>query len=117
MQNNTTISSNQRANGAPAPPAVAQQFIASDWKPYSKNTLQGFFNLTLPSGLIIRECSYHERDSKSWVAMPAKPWVKQDGSTSYVTILEFVDKQTQYEFGCLAVAAIEQLLAAQGGAQ
>ena len=117
MQNTTTLSSNQRP-GAQPPTAAPQQFVASDWKPFPKNSLIGFFTLELPSGVRIRECCYHLRDGKSWVAMPGKPWKKSDGSISYITLIEFADKQVQYEFSCLAVAAIEQLLlaATPGGA-
>jgi hypothetical protein len=115
MNNSTLHPSTQRVNGSPSP-AVSHQFIASDFKRFEKNTLRGFFCLTLPSGLRIKECSYHQRDDKSWIGLPAKPWTKQDGTISYVNILEFVDKETQYSFQRHALAAIDALLG-EGGEQ
>lgn len=40
-----------------APPDTS--FVASDWRALEPNTLKGFFSLTLPSGLVLRECTYH----------------------------------------------------------
>ena len=32
-------------------------FQISNWKPYTKNTLQGFLSLELPSGMIVHDCT------------------------------------------------------------
>jgi hypothetical protein len=46
---------------------------ASDWRPYASGTLVGFFDLLLPSGLKLNDCTLHERDGKRWVGLPGKP--------------------------------------------
>ena len=53
-----------------------------DFKPFSKNTLLGFFDLELDSGLILSGCALHEKNGKRWIGLPAKPITKPDGSQS-----------------------------------
>jgi hypothetical protein len=90
-----------------------REFLALDWKPMQRNTLQGFVTIVLPSGLRIRECSLHEKNGKRWVSLPGKPWTRQDGTTSYVAILDFADDEARFRFQRLALAAIDEML---GGA-
>jgi hypothetical protein len=52
---------------------------ASDWRPHASNTLRGFFNLTLPSGLVFNDYTYHEQGDKRWVGLPGKPQIDADG--------------------------------------
>jgi hypothetical protein len=91
-------------------PKSAADFIATDWKPLRKNTLQGFCTITLPSGLRIKECSFHERDGKRWVGLPGRPWQKPDGATGYVSFLDFSNNQAKDRFQQFALAAIDTLL-------
>ena len=85
------------------------RFVASDWKPHAKNTLLGFFTLTMPSGLLIKECSYHERDGKRWVSFPGKPYRGNDGETKYANIIEIFDKAVFAKFQEYACAAVEAI--------
>ena len=41
--------------------------IATNWKPLERNTLKGFVDLTLPSGLIIHGCSLHRKNESRWM--------------------------------------------------
>ena len=44
---------------------------ASNWRPMLRNTLQGFLTLTLsPSGVVMNECSLHEKGDKRWIGLP-----------------------------------------------
>jgi hypothetical protein len=68
-----------------------------NFKPLRKNTLQGVFDLELPfAGIILRGCTFHERDGKSWVGWPAQSYVKQDGTKSWTNIVDFVDNNAKY---------------------
>lgn len=117
MNNNTIISSNQRPNGAVAPPAGPQQFIASDWKPFEKNTLRGFCTITLPSGLVIKDCSYHRyEDGRRWVSMPGKPYTGKNGAVTYTNILDFTSKEAKAKFQQMALEAVDGLLQQEGAA-
>jgi hypothetical protein len=53
--------------------------LIRDFKPIRKNTLLGFFTLVLDSGLVIKECSLHEKENKRWLSFPGKPQLDKDG--------------------------------------
>jgi hypothetical protein len=95
-----------------SPYRIATQARICDFKLFEKNTLRGFFDIELASGLILRGCTLHFKNEKSWIGLPAKPWTKPDGTQSYTAIIDFRDKQTSYRFQNavtpLAVAAYEQ---------
>lgn len=92
------------------PRANSVAFLATDWEPERQNTKQGFCTITMPSGLRIRRCIVHELNGKRWVLMPAKPWTKPDGTTSYVCILDFVGPASKDLWQQHALAAVEALL-------
>ena len=63
-----------------------------------KNTLQG--SIELPGvGLIIKDCSLHERDGKQWIGLPGKPYTKPGGGEqSWTNIVDFADNKSRYLF-------------------
>jgi hypothetical protein len=69
-----------------------------NFKPLEKNTLRGFFDVELPSGMVLCGCTLHESHGKFWVGLPARPYAKPDGSQSWVKIVDFRDKATSYRF-------------------
>jgi hypothetical protein len=104
--NNTSISRNRPPGKAPG----LNAFSASDWKAYEKNTLRGFVTIDLPSGMRIKECTVHEKNGKRWIGLPGKPWIKSDGTTGYVSILDFASEETKNRWQRLALAAVDDLL-------
>jgi len=52
---------------------------AADWHGMVRGTLQGFLTLRLPSGMELRECSYHRQGDKRWIGLPGKPQIDQEG--------------------------------------
>jgi hypothetical protein len=97
-----------RSLGAAAPSPVVLNF-----KPLERNTLRGFFDLELPSELVLSGCTLHEKNGKFWTGLPAKPWTKTDGSQSWAKIVDFRDKETSDKFQRtvtpIAVAALERM--------
>jgi hypothetical protein len=73
-----------------------KQAKVSNFKRLDKNSLRGFFDLELPSGMILRSCSYHVKGDSQWIGWPAKPYVKEDGSKAWQNIIDFVDNKTKY---------------------
>jgi hypothetical protein len=50
-----------------------------EWRALRKNTLHGFCVIELPSGLIIRDISIHEKGGKWWASLPARPMLDAEG--------------------------------------
>jgi hypothetical protein len=71
-----------------------------------KNTLRASFDVELPSGMILCGCMLHEKGDKRWIGLPAKPYVKQDGSQSWAKIVDFVDRDTGDKFQKAVLRAV-----------
>lgn len=98
----------------PRNPASADRpkpaITASDFKPRSKNTLMGFVTLTLPSGLMIHGCTIHRKNESRWVSLPAREYTKEDGTRSWVPVIEFATDDARKRFQAEAIKAVEPLL-------
>ena len=64
----------------------------SNFKPFEKNTLRGFFTLEVAPGLEISDCTYHVQNDKSWFGFPGVPWTDKDGKKTYKNIISIPDK-------------------------
>ena len=73
-------------------------FTVSNPKRLNKNTLVGSFDLTMPSGLVVRGAMLFEKSGKRWVGFPSKEWVKPDGTKSYFPLLEFASRDIADKF-------------------
>jgi hypothetical protein len=97
-----------RSLGAAAPSPIVLNF-----KPLERNTLRGFFDLELPSGLVLSGCTLHEKDGKFWTGLRAKPWTKPDGSQSWSKVIDFRDRETSDKFQRtvtpIAIVALERM--------
>jgi hypothetical protein len=71
---------------------LTRAFAISDWRPFTKNTLRDFFTISTPSGMVIHGGTLHRKGGSRWIGMPAQKFVKEDGSTSYTSVIEFVDR-------------------------
>ncbi len=97
---------------------------ASNFRPMVRNTLQGFFTVKLaPSGLVLRECSLHERDGKRWIGLPSKPQIDAEGRQRkdpttgkglWAPIVEIAGKDERAQFQQAALAAVDRLLGERG---
>ena len=95
---------------------------AADWHGMVRGTLQGFLTLRLPSGMELRECSYHRQGDKRWIGLPGKPQIDQAGrhrvdpSTGkrlYVPTVAIPDPERRNRFQQMALDAVDRML---GGA-
>ena len=82
-------------------------FVITNHKPMRKGTLIGFFDLEMPSGLIVRGAMLFEKNNKRWCAFPSKEWVKADGTKSYSPLLEFADRSISDKFQAAVVPQAE----------
>jgi hypothetical protein len=84
----------------------------------TKNSLRGFVTLILPSGLVIHDCTVHEKDGQRWIGLPGKPQLDRDGrhrkdangKPLYTVVLDFADRNARAAFQRQALAAIDALL-------
>jgi hypothetical protein len=87
---------------------------ASNFKPLRKRSLRGYADLELPSGLVLRGCSWHENENgEQWVGLPTRAYTGADGSTKYAPVVEFADsaKEARKKFQEQALAAIRVVAA------
>lgn len=84
--------------------------IVSNPKPMRKGTLLGFFDLQMPSGLIVRGAMLFEKNGKRWVSFPSKEWTKQDGTKGYSPLLEFADRDVADRFQAQVLPHAEKAL-------
>jgi hypothetical protein len=82
--------------------------IASNFRPYQKGTLQGFFSLLLGSGLEIHGMTLHEKDGKNWVGFPAKQY-EEDGQTKWQALIRIPDEKRWKRFQTLAQEAVAKI--------
>jgi hypothetical protein len=98
-----------------AVPSKAQEagergFVVSDWKAYSKNTLRGFLTITVPSGMVLRGCTLHEKEGARWIGLPAQKFLKGGGVTTYMPVVEFTTKEARDRFNSAALRALEKTM-------
>jgi hypothetical protein len=94
-----------KSTSGPAP-------LILNFKVIGKNTLKGFFDLELPSGMILAGCQLHQKNESKWIGLPARPYTTDAGTQTWTKIVDFRDKQTRDRFQDsvtpLAIAAYER---------
>jgi len=96
--------------GTPA----TQRSSASDWRPFERGTMKGWLTLTLPSKMIVRDCSLpREPDGRRWIGLPAKKYDSADGSSGWSNLVDFADKAAYRRFQDAALKAFDCYRAAQ----
>jgi hypothetical protein len=89
---------------------------AFNFKALRKRSLRGYADLELPSGVILRGCSWHENENgEQWVGLPTRAYMGTDGSTKYAPVVEFAEsaRQARKRFQEQALAAIRAVAAAE----
>jgi hypothetical protein len=79
-------------------------------KAVTKNTLRGFFDVELPSGIKLNGCTLHAKDGKHWVGLPARDWTKPDGSKSWTALVEIPDRAARDKFNAAVVPVAAKAL-------
>ena len=90
------------------PISAVRGIKVSNFRPCQKNTLLGFVTLTLPSSLVIRDCTIHRKNDSRWIGLPAREYTKPDGTKAWSPVLEFADSDAKKRFQWMALQALEQ---------
>jgi hypothetical protein len=91
-----------------------------EWRALRKNTLHGFAIIELPSGLIVRDVSVHQKNGKWWAGLPSRPVLDTDGKQivnhgghrQYAAVLGWRDRDLSDRF---SVAVVELVRAEHPG--
>ena len=84
---------------------AALQAIAINPRRHERNTLKGFVDLRLPSGMIVKGCTVHVKNGHAWVGLPGAHTKTPAGIETWANIIEFADKDCSRRFQQLALAA------------
>ncbi|PWT80802.1 MAG: hypothetical protein C5B58_10930 [Acidobacteria bacterium] len=82
-----------------------------EWRPFQKNTLQGFVRIELPSGLILNHVAIHEQGASRWICPPAREWKNRDGVKAYAKFIEFTSRTVGDRFRDAVLGALDTHLA------
>ena len=94
-----------------------------NWRPFTRNTLQGFAAFNVPAmRLTIRDCAVHRKNGRRWVQLPARPILDDNrdlvhdvrGKIQYATIVQFDSREVSDAFSAAALHALD---ASYGGSQ
>jgi hypothetical protein len=83
---------------------------------FKKNTLRAFCDLELTRvGLVLRDCCWHEKNGKEWVAFPARSYTDKAGATQWSPNVEFAEgaAEARRQFQERALEAIHAAAAEQ----
>jgi hypothetical protein len=89
------------------------------FRAYQKNTLKGFADLELTRiGLVLHDCTWHDKDGKEWVGFPARSYTDQNGEIKWQPLIEFAEgaKEAREQFRKQAVEAIRAVADEKGSA-
>jgi hypothetical protein len=91
--------------------APSIEVICESFKPFVKNTLQGFAMLVFPAiGVRIFECSFHKKsDTHYWVGFPSRAY-EQGGQKKYARLIEATEQSWHYAQQDEMVEAIHKFL-------
>lgn len=78
-----------------------------NFRKYERNTLRGFFEVELASGMCLRDLSLHEKNGSQWVGYPSRQYEGEDGKTKYMNQVYFADKAINKKFQSLLLAALD----------
>jgi hypothetical protein len=85
--------------------------VISNWRPFEKNTLRGFFNAILPSRLVIQGLTLHQKGESRWIGLPAKEYVdKNTGLKKYQPVIDFVGREDSDRFQSQVLTALDRHL-------
>ena len=85
-----------------------------EWRAFQKNTLRGFAIIELPSGLIVRDVSVHQKNGKWWAGLPSRPVLDAEGRQisnhaghkQYAAVLGWRDRALADRFSVAVVELI-----------
>ncbi len=97
----------KKRTAATATPSADAHTEVLEFKPCVKNTLRAFFTLALPSGLVLKGCTYHVKGDSRWIGLPAREYLKA-GAKAWQPIVDFTTDAARKRFQTTALAALDR---------
>jgi hypothetical protein len=107
--------------------ATPRRMRLVEWRPLRRNTLHGFAVVEMPSGLVIRDISIHQKSGKWWASLPSRPMLDAEGRQisnhaghkQYAAVLGWRDRDLADRFSAAAIELIRAEYPAdlEGGGQ
>lgn len=88
---------------------IPQRASALNPRPHVKNTLRGFFDLALPSGMVLRGCTLLVKGDHTWVGLPGRRYVDADGVETWANVIDFSDRVAKDQFQRIALQAAQEV--------
>lgn len=88
----------------------------SNFRAHERNTLRGFFDVTLDNGMMIKGCTYHEMGERRWIGLPSKQYTTGDGEIAWQPLIGFEEKREAWAFSDAVVKALDAALGKTSGA-
>jgi hypothetical protein len=86
-----------------------QRAAALSVRRHEKNTLKGFFDLALPSGMIVKGCTLHITGGRAWVGLPGRQYIDASGAETWTNVIDFSDRASKDRFQKIALEAIAEV--------
>lgn len=82
----------------------------TNFRAYEKGSLRGFFDVTLPSGMILRGCKLFQKETGSrWIGLPSEKFTDRNGADGFRAVVEFTDCTTADKFRVEVLDAIDAM--------
>jgi hypothetical protein len=92
----------------------AKTFVVTNPKLIRKGTLLGSFDLTMPSGLVVRGAMLFSKATSQWVNFPSKEYIDETGVKKYYPLLEFESREVADRFQAQVLPIALQALLPRG---
>jgi DNA-binding cell septation regulator SpoVG len=76
----------------------------------NRGALIARFDLSLPSGMVIKQVTLLDGANGRWLGMPSREWTNQAGEKKYIQLVEFTDAAARKRFTDLVMPLVEAAL-------
>ena len=80
-----------------------------NWKPTTGGKRVGTFDLTMPSGIVLKQCSLVKGENGEFIGLPQTAWTNNEGQKKYTSVVEIPDKDIRQRFTDAVIRALREL--------
>lgn len=80
-----------------------------NWKPTTGGKRVGTFDLTMPSGMLLKQCILVNGENGEFIGLPQTSWTNNEGQKKYTSVVEIPDKDIRQRFTDAVIRALREL--------